>query len=91
VEKGCNEGGADDGCERVVVDDVVGQKKALLLFFSLGHMGLGRLVSLLLATLLGPVAFLVAVGAQIIVVHLALSFSSRLVAPVFPLPPFPPP
>jgi hypothetical protein len=86
VEKGCNEGGADDGCERVVVDDVVGQKKALLLFFSLGHMGLGRLVSLLLATLLGPVAFLAAVGTHIVVARLTPAFSPGLATPLFPPP-----
>jgi hypothetical protein len=56
----------------------VGQKEALLLFFTLSHVDLGHLVVLLLATFLGPVAFLATVGAHIVAAHLALAFSPRL-------------
>jgi hypothetical protein len=52
----------------------MGQKKALLPFFTLGYVGLGRLVALLLTTFLGSVAFPAAVGTHIIVARLALAF-----------------
>jgi hypothetical protein len=56
--RGGQRGSIDDGCERVVEDDFVGQKKAMLLFFTLD-----QFISLLLAILLGPVDFLATIGA----------------------------
>jgi hypothetical protein len=52
----------------------------MLLLFSLGQVGLGRLVTLLLATFLGPVALFAAVGTHIVAARLALAFSPRLAA-----------
>jgi hypothetical protein len=71
----------------------MGQKKALLPFFTLGYVGLGRLVALLLTTFLGSVAFPAAVGTHIIVARLALAFPPPLPLPPLFLPSssFPPP
>jgi hypothetical protein len=77
--RGCHGSVVDDDNRRLVEDDVVGQKEALLLF-TLSHVGLGRLIALVLATFLGPVAFLAAVGAHIAAVRLALAFSPCLAA-----------
>jgi hypothetical protein len=80
--RGCHSSGVDDDNRWLVEDDVVGQKKALLFFFTLGHVGPGHLIVLLLVAFHGPVAFLVAVGTHIIVPCLALAFSPCLVASV---------
>jgi hypothetical protein len=89
--RGCHGSGVDDDNGRLVKDDVVGQKKAMLLFFTSGHVGLVCLITFLSATFLGLVAFLAVVGTHIIAAHLALAFSPTLPPLFLPPPPFSPP
>jgi hypothetical protein len=56
----------------------MGQKEALLLLLlTLGHMGLGLLVTLFLTSLSGPMAFFVTIGTTVLMAHLRLSSSLR--------------
>jgi hypothetical protein len=62
----------------------MGQEKTLLLLLTLGHVDLGRLIPLLLTALMGLVALLVAIAANILAAHDAFAVASHaLFAAVF--------